>query len=444
MRTLFYTAIIGFLLAGTVFIAQGQQNYLYQVIVLNEGHYKYPPVDSQVTPVTIGSYNPISGAYTTKDEITGARYASDVIIDGEFIYVAADSFLIKYNKTSFSREAVQIVKGIRKLAIWNDHILVSRGELYKSFASYFQVYDKNDLSFQYQLDTVTSGIKHSSEGIVIKDNTAYLAVNNGFNWPNYVGYIGIIDLNLQAFQSNIDLGVGKNPDNLMIEGDYIYTLNNHDFTTASVSSYNIGTAQTQNFPLYTPSGCNSSVLYAEDIYFQAAFADTIYTPETSISIFNTTSKTVDGTLPLNKAFYGLAVDPINSILYGSVTNYVDNGKVYRYDLTGSLLDSFSVSASPGNFAFDVRKTTAVSETMDDLSISIYPNPIDKEMHIRFDRVGDNMVTVRMDNIVGQTVVGPSIIEAGSTVISITELPQGIYLLIVKSGQTQTIRRVVKN
>ena len=81
------------------FIAQVSiaQDYVHQVLVLNEGYFDYT-TNQSVVPPTIGSYDPITQIYTTVDTILGARFASDMIISGEYIYVAADNNLYKYNK----------------------------------------------------------------------------------------------------------------------------------------------------------------------------------------------------------------------------------------------------------------------------------------------------------------------------------------------------------
>src|ERR1035438_3791112 len=77
------------ILATTQF--SNAQYTVKQVIVLNQGTY------SQTVPVTVGSYNLALHQYQKFDSIPEARFSSYVIIDSGFIYVAADSFLIKYD-----------------------------------------------------------------------------------------------------------------------------------------------------------------------------------------------------------------------------------------------------------------------------------------------------------------------------------------------------------
>ena len=88
------------------------QNYVHQVLILNEGYFNYT-LNQSIEPVTIGSYNPISQQYIIIDTIQGARFASDLIIDDYHFYVAADNMLHKYDKNNYNLIASQQIYGIR-------------------------------------------------------------------------------------------------------------------------------------------------------------------------------------------------------------------------------------------------------------------------------------------------------------------------------------------
>ena len=76
------------------------QNYVHQVLVLNEGYFNYATQEIE-SPVSIGSFNPINQVYTEIAIIDDARFASDLIIDGSFFYVAADNRISKYNLDTY-------------------------------------------------------------------------------------------------------------------------------------------------------------------------------------------------------------------------------------------------------------------------------------------------------------------------------------------------------
>src|SRR5258706_13079034 len=123
-------------------LAVAQSSYVNKVIIVNEGHYDYFN-SVQAVPVTVGIYDPSTHVYSVVDTIENARFATHVIVDESGIYVAADNQLIRYNANTYKRIATAAVPGIRKLAIWKNHLLVSRGEYLQTFSHYFQVYHKS-------------------------------------------------------------------------------------------------------------------------------------------------------------------------------------------------------------------------------------------------------------------------------------------------------------
>ena len=73
------------------------QDYVDQVFILNEGYFDYTS-NQLIEPVTIGVFNPSSQVYNVIDTIQGARFASDLILDQDFLYVAADNMIYKYDE----------------------------------------------------------------------------------------------------------------------------------------------------------------------------------------------------------------------------------------------------------------------------------------------------------------------------------------------------------
>ena len=404
------------------------QPYVHQVVFLNEGYYDYTN-QVQVVPVTLGAYSPVTQMYTVVDTIPNARFGSDIIIDGQSIYVCADSFLVKYDKDTYQQTGIRVVQGLRKLAVWNNHLLVSRGDV-MPFGSYLQVYDKNSLSFIYELDTVT-GPKYSAEGITIYNDSAYLAVNNAFSWGNEKGLLGIIDLSNQTYVAETDLGPdGKNPDNIMRDGNMIYTLNNKDFSSSSVSTYNANTRSINTVNTAISSGCSSSALALNFVYYQEYALSTL-------ARFDVTTQTIYDTLNGTLAFYGLLDDTINSVLYATTTDYVSTGDAYIMQYNGTMLDSFSVGVSPGNMTLDVRVSTGLSQISNlKPQISVYPNPVVSELNIQLSEKGNNAFTIY--NSMGSVVYNATV--SGAVKIPVSELPRGIYYLKTGSASCKFIKQ----
>ena len=341
------------------FIAQVSiaQDYVHQVLVLNEGYFDYT-TNQSIIPPTIGSYDPATEIYTTVDTILGARFASDMIIGGDHVYVAADNMLYKYNKDDMSLTCSQSVSGIRNLAVWNDKIIVTRGDYDNTtfmpilFNSYLQVFNTLDLSFYMELDTV-SGPKWSTQNMIIDGDILYVAINNGFEWGNEKGLIGIFDMNSMIYLNEIDLGPdGKNPDNMVFDGINIYTVNNKDFTGSSISKVDVfsGSSITTNISTGY-AGCGTSCFRAGKIYYQIS-GDTELHEWDPVLIPSSGSP-----LGFSQNFYELATDEVNDYLYTSSTDWSTYGTINIYDSNNMSVGSFSCGISPGTIVFDVRSTT---------------------------------------------------------------------------------------
>ncbi|MBI3502680.1 MAG: T9SS type A sorting domain-containing protein [Bacteroidetes bacterium] len=397
------------------------QYTLQQVIVLNEGPWG--------GPVTVGSYNPATQVYQNFDTLQ-ARFASDVIIDSGFIYVAADTLLVKYDLNTKQKLNVQTVKGIRELAIWKNQILVTRAES-SPLPSYFQAYNKNNLSFIYDLPSVS---ERCAEVKVWKD-TAYVAVNG---WGT-VGKLAIINLNGQNENREIDLGPdGLNPEAVFVSNvnGKIYTQNNLNWTDGSVTKYDGATSVFVNTRLNRSSGCSGSEYYLNNVYFQAS-------NENKIGVFSASALYVWDSLLVNKSLYGIGIDSVNARIYISTTDYTTYGKVFTYDFFGALVDSFAVNVSPGTFAFDVRTTTGISENNFSSHLLLYPNPVSDELHIGFIDTENEKATVTLTDVLGRIVFQKQIATNIPNILSMTSIPQGAYLLKVETSSGITTKQVVK-
>lgn len=352
------------------------QNVVNQVLLLNEGRYDYTTGEIE-TPVTIGSYDPVTSIYSVVDTIIGARFASDMLIDGDYFYVAADTQLLKYDLNTYELLASQSVNGVRNILIVNDNLFVSRGEYGISFDSYFQIYSKSDLTFISELDT-TEGPKWTTQNMVHTDNKLYVAINNGFEWGNEKSLIGVLDLSTLSYLEEIDLGSdATNPDNMMITDDFIFTVNNKNWSGASFSKVDLSTHSSTTINVSDVStGCGTSCLRGDKINFQISMDSVLleWDPATLLSSGNP--------LGINQNFYELAYDEVNNYLYASETDYSTYGKVHIYDADNNLVSEFDCGVSPGTIVFDVRNTTSIedysiNQTQDDVFFDLFGRKINQ-------------------------------------------------------------------
>jgi hypothetical protein len=397
------------------------QNYVHQALILNEGYFDYQ-TNQIIEPVTIGSYNPENQTYQIVDTLEGMRFGSDVIIDGNFYYVAADSKIFKMDLNTHQEVASVSCPGVRNLGIYQNKLVATRGEYLTSYSSYLHIYDANTLSLIQAIDTV-QGPKWATQNIIIDGPSAYIAVNNGYEWGNEKGLIGKLDLSNLSYGNEVDLGPdGKNPDNLLKSGAFLYTVNNKDWSGASVSK--VALDGTSNSTLNLPSvgtGCGTSALRDDKLVYQISMETSLI--EFDINLMNTNGPLAGHSLN----YYELAQEPVSGQLYTSETDFFSFGKIHIFDDNNTELSNFNVGISPGTIVFDVRSSAGIAAIEN--TITIYPNPAVDFLNVSIDGVK------RVYDLTGKL-----LIESSATSLDISALNQGIYLLNVNGANQQFIKR----
>ena len=340
----------------------------YKILTLNEGSYDY--INQKVdVPVTLGEYDFTNKLYRKLDQIDGARFASDLVLSGNSIWVAADRFLVEYNRTNRERVRALEIEGIRKVALYDQFLIVTRGEYLKQLSSYVQIYRRNDLSLAYEIPY--QKLPYTAENIVIQNDKAYISINNGFVFGEEVGKIIVIDLNIMQWINTIDLGdEGKNPENLVYHSNKLYTLNNRDFQSSSISEINLANFSKQTMVLSdVQSLCGTSALIGNAIIYQEY-------GETNVGQFELSSRQSGYYKELGKSFYGMTFDNIGKLLCAGITDFKTSGEVFVYDQNFNLLYRYSAGVAPGYFAFDYA-----NPMREDEHFRIVPNPASSYLDI---------------------------------------------------------------
>jgi len=396
---------------GLTTFAQAQ-SYVNQAIILNEGYYDYTN-SVIIEPVTIGTYNPATQVYSIVDTLENMRFGSDIVISGNYYYVAADTKIFKMDLNTHQEVASVSCPGVRNLGIYQNKLVATRGEYETTFNSYLHIYDASNLTLIQAIDTV-AGPKWATQNIVMDGASAYIAVNNGYEWGNEKGIVGKLDLSTLAYGNEIDLGVdGTNPDNLMKSGDFLYTVNNKDWSGASVSKISLLNPSAETVNLASAgTGCGTSALVEEHIVYQVS-------GETTLNEFNYAAMNNVGPVAgINLSFYELANDEVNNLLYASSTDFFSYGRVYIYDSNNEEVRNFNVGVSPGTIVFDVRASVGVNELS--TSFNVYPNPATTELNIASELEGKVIVrkTLGQEVIVSSTKqLNLSILSAGTYTVS---------------------------
>lgn len=398
------------------------QQYVHQVLIANEGFFDFQ-TNAIIEPATVGSYNPQTQTYTVVDTLDGQRFSSDLVIDGDFYFVAADTKIFKYNLNTHQEVGSINLPGVRNLAIAGDKLIATRGEYLQTFDSYLQIFDKNTLQLIAALDT-NNGPKWATQNIVVVNNTAYVAVNNAYEWGNEKGLIGQLDLNTLQYGSEIDLGAeGKNPDNMFLFNNELYTVNNKDWSGASVSKVSLnGAVNTQNLA-NAVTGCGTSALRDDKLVYQISMENTL----NDYSLLN--MALVGPVAGISNNFYDLAQEPISGNLYASATDFFSTGSVSIFDNANNLVDQFAAGVSPGTIVFDVRASVGLTEL--NTTIGVYPNPSNGIFQITGLTAGD---TYQITNATGQV-----IFEGQTNTIDLRHLDAGVYLIQTQKGQARVLK-----
>ena len=387
------------------------QNYLNQVLVLNEGYFDYQ-TNQIIDPVTIGSYDPSTQIYSVVSTLNGMRFGSDLIIDGNFYYVAADSKIYKMDLNTHQELSSVVCPGVRNLGIYQNKLIATRGEYLTTFDSYLHIYDVNTLSLIQAIDTI-SGPKWASQNIVVDGSIAYIAINNGYEWGNEKGLIGKLNLDNLSYGNEVDLGPdGKNPDNLMKSGDFLYTVNNKDWSNASVSKVALNGSSNTTVNLQSvATGCGTSALRDDKLVYQISM-------ETTLNEFDINLMNLSGPISGHSInYYELAQEPVSGQLYTSETDFFSFGKIHIFDDNNTEISNFNVGISPGTIVFDVRPSVGLTEQEN--SLVIYPNPTNNILNLSFYSSGK----VRIIDFSGKEVL-----SGFEKSIDVSQLKNGAYLL----------------
>ena len=411
------------LLSSTVLalgLSASAQQYVHQVLVLSEGYFDFG-TQTQVTPVTLYSYDPAVNSIQSVAVIDGARFGTHVQVNGPNIYVAADSFLLKYDADTYALLDQEIITGIRRFDFWNDKIVLSRGEV-GGLPHYLEVRDKNTFDLDH-IVAPADGLEYSGEDVVVVGDKAYFAVNNGFDLGNAVGFLGMLDMVNQTY-AQIDLGPdGINPENIMVDGNRLWTFNNKDFNSSSLSRVDIANSTldlTENVAV--GSGCAASELAEEKVYFMEYAVG-------QVARYDVNAENVLDTLSGTTAIYGLLNDPINHILYSTTTDFFSTGELFSMSYGGIMNSIGSVGPNPGKLALDVRIAQGVRDNDKGLLV-LSPNPATDMLHLasRIPISGD----VRVVDAAGRVVLSARGIGAQQVQLDVAALAPGQYTVLLET------------
>jgi YVTN family beta-propeller protein len=206
-----------------------------------------------------------------------------------------------------------------------------------------------DLSSKTITATITTG--KGAESMLMTGAKVYVACGGGFDNDSVVT---VIDPATNSVLTSIV--AGANPKNIKLDANgKLWVLCSgkwdptYSFLEKTGSLVRINPA-TNAVELSLPF----SSLYSQpsSLVINSAGTTLYYSYNGGVYSQSCASSSLSAAPAISRSFYGLGVDPVNNYLYASdAADFVSNGKVFRYNSSLALVDSFAVGVIPGNFYF---------------------------------------------------------------------------------------------
>jgi hypothetical protein len=387
-----------------------------QLVVVNGGLF-----GSQTDFANIGIFNSVSGTFTTLDTIYTNSVQDVLIEENRYIYVAAQDSIVKYDLWTAERlsaAAFGAASTIR-LGLYNDKLLV--GNWYGTSEGNLRIFDKNDLSFTDSIPEISKG----ATDFLIIGNRAYIAQNNvNANWSDTLGYIAVVDLDLNQFLHNDTLSTsGDEIGRLVNVGDSVlYSINGVSSTISTLHLANGSKNSVAAAAVLNPKSTGASVFF-DGTKWYLPFNNGIGTYD----LINNAVITADIVIPLTYS-YGFAVDPTHDKIYISTVDFSNqaNNQGLIYNLNGDSTGVFPVGFSPE--VLGILQTSIAMQNSsvdnDNFNIQIFPNPVSDLLNVKS---SDKIERLEILDLNGRIIAQLSTMNKEAQ-ISVSALPKGIYLL----------------
>lgn len=353
----FFAAILATLLSATFFVACDSTPEVIEdidvtggVYVLNAG--KYKSNNASLTYFDFRTQFATGDIFLDKNNRGLGDGGQDMIVYGSKMYVSMyGSALIEVidPKTAKTIKSVPL-KGEGETVHQPRTLTAANGKVY------IVLYD----GYVAQMDTTTFAIQKkvkvglSPDGSVIANNKLYVANTGGMYRPQRDKTVSVIDL--AKFEEIKKIEVNLNPQDLAADSrGNVYVRSNGDYTDANPGKFqriktndaveDIDIKGAQGFDVYQDKAYIYTFDYDEN--WQAT--------NTKIVVYDViNNKVISENIaksPIEKTPYSIGVDPKTADIYVGVTDYVNNGKMYRFGNNGELKSTFTAGVNPCKAVF---------------------------------------------------------------------------------------------
>jgi len=401
------------------------QNWvLNQVIVGSGGNFSDPDEN-----VILASYNPNNETTTDFGSII-TQSIQDLVIDGKYVYIAAQDSIAKYDLDSYERLAISEALGVNRLCVASDKVIASFQ--FPATENFVRVFNADDLSFISSISDVSG----ETAGIVAVDQLIYVAVNGG--WAGTTGSIAIIELSDFSLVNEVDLGTeGRSIMDLFYHNDMIMSVNTTPWgdSTAYISTMNRLGSHFESFLIPQTVGdyvgIKDNMLYTVMNYGIGAIDLSDFTVDNT-SVISAPSMTISSAI----------LDTVNNDFYVATTDYFSTGEGIIYNFIGEEKGSFDAGISPDAIALDYRDNTSISES-EVVDSYIFPNPSSTMINIKTDL--DIITDIYITDISGRTIVDRRVdIKSTNISVDVSQFNSGIYLVKLKGVNHISTTRFIKN
>jgi len=416
-------------------LLSGQTPYVKQIITANSGRFEYsPPFQDWVT---LQSYDPVGGTVDLINTVF-TQSAQDICIQGHIAYIAAQDSIIKINLNTYQRMAAVSDSGLSRLYLFGGKLVVSKQYPLTTF--FAEVLDTADLS----LVTSISGISGDCGNMVAAGDSLYLTVSGG--WMGTEGKVAVIETSGWTLVREINFGAEAiGVLNIYRYNDLLITVNKSPYMTpdvGSITAYNLNDNTFVNTIINKNVGAGAGIdghlLYFGLDYGIGSFnlntlqvEDTVVVPDPGSALF--------------KYITSATVDTLNNHLYINIGDYVAPGICLVSTLSGDSVTSFATGISSEAVAVDMRIAPVGIENHgpESLSLVVYPDPVSDKLFISMPGKAE-IKSIQITDISGRIFIrqNPGSAE-NTTSVSCSELPSGMYYIIVETPLGRVARPFIK-
>lgn len=393
-----------------------------QVIVANGG------IGGDSNLVQMAAWNLGTGNYSVFDSIEAGSVQS-VFIWGRDAYVCADSVLIRYNLDTYQREASAVIKGVRRVAVWEDKVLVSKGV--GAIGDHFEVRYAANLGPCFGVPTIGG----NCNGVVVVGDTGYVA--NPVSFVNTTGNLAVVDMRGAALHRVMDMDtMGKFIDRLYVHEGKVVSTNIVKFNNPLwgwISQYDIAngtfTHHKVNMPLSQGAGIDNGKLYAN-------FGG-------NVGGFDLASGQLTDPVVVPGTWTAMVLDSVNNRFYLSRSDLETYGWLIQFDYNGTRLDSVETGVSPVALAVDYNMTVGNQPRNNANFIKAYPQPFADELIVDLRHAKSPAQQVTIHDLAGKLVYTTKVAGNEFLKIELPHLAAGAYILTLRTRAEALTLKVIK-